>query len=442
MSQAFWNSIEAFYKLLNLGGDGKLREYEVRTMLPVALRAAFRHDSDLAQDSYELSDLSNKHAERLFQELDTDQDGVISLEEFKKSYRDMLLKHVEEELIYIDVSRSITALVEFHTKNNAIRDKVLSNIMSTLWPALLKESPAAMEEVSNTLDPVDSLTSSIQTTSLDALEDASIAPSHLPAIPSFCPENMDTYKVFSQDVSGSVDLDSPVMTQVLDICWRSMYAIPEFHNFEKDEFVKAILQRFNDIMATKSPLSTPLNVKTVTAHQFLELFHSVFTSLPTNHKMLDDMALALEFLKTKKPPVVSKPRNMEEVWKSQHHMYQQQLHKESLYPEFSRQRYGGQTNLGGMGFDADMDDFGMMGGGRSHRRENPFSSFNSRLGANTMDAIERDDPTLPPRPLTSSFSTSSSRASSSSSSSSSAPHPSSRATKGRLPPIDNGGEDF
>lgn len=261
------------------------------------------------------------------------------MDEFVQSYRTMLQQHVEEEVIYLDISRSVNALVAFHSTNNAVRDEALQAIMKSLWPKLVmdKDIISTVDPAVSTPLPLDDLPNVEAPLSIpDSGSDS--ATCTLPVLNAIEPSNLQSYKSIPiTDTTNRINLHSDKFQNAFACCCRTLFAIPDYHESTPQEFVNGLIENFA-IVSKLRDSNFQFYPKTVSAAEFLEFMCYCLSLLPADSFLLGDIQRCEVFLTDNDLSAMPRPQNLLGYWKSQQQHLHQRIHQESSYPELSKNR--------------------------------------------------------------------------------------------------------
>lgn len=169
MSTSFWASVEKLFGLMDLDGDGLVTHSDACQTMGICMKAIYGNalaaggdDDDGGSGAGSKFDrnstLVRTQVDRLFKEVDGDRDGRITLDEFKKSYQQLLLRHLEPEVLQIDVMRSIAALDKWRKVRDEYRGKFLQ-VISDAFAALFAPSASNAAPTSSSSSPESSASS-------------------------------------------------------------------------------------------------------------------------------------------------------------------------------------------------------------------------------------------------------------------------------------------
>ncbi len=365
MSQRFWDVVETFFSLMNLSNDGFLKDFEVRTMLPIGLYGSDNElQSSSAHTTYgdfnEMIKIAHKHADKLFMDIDINKDGVISLEEFKESYNKLLHQHVEEEVLYLDIWRCVQALIKYQRYNNIIGEKVVKHAMKTLWPALvdtcqnLPVSITTEQSVLNIQEIQQHISSSPHvTTPVDFSRDIlkSIQPIDQTMLTEVNSDIPDEYK------TKTITLKNTHVKSALACALHSAYGLPKFASYkDTNSFLEAILS------SVSKSTNNIIDSSSITMLNFFDILKSVYLWIACNTMLSSDVTLALRYLQT----------NDEESLKTQKAKNYIDALKSAV------EKIYGISTTSSTGYGSRYDDFDLE------------SNFSSRLGlGSTFSAMSR-----------------------------------------------------
>jgi len=196
MSKQFWSAVSSFYRLLNIAGDCELSPFELRATFDIACRAVMAAGSmrtSYFDDPTQVAPVADAQCARLFAEMDQAKQGYITYEQFVQAYMKLLSQHIEEEVLYIDIRRSVSALENWYEKREVDKLAAVQGLMElayTRWvgeSCLPKQGEAAEDAATESKKDVDEDKApyTIQGPHIKYLPDFSVEP-HIqsPAIPT------------------------------------------------------------------------------------------------------------------------------------------------------------------------------------------------------------------------------------------------------------------